>query len=333
MVFLYNNARGIAYAKRNCGGLEAATDPSNRDKLETKSYQTIQVLAKGVDQNKVMSYQDQVSGLVTELEEILDLDDLEAKVYLSLLRVGPITASALAKELDIDRARMYRTVDKLVSRNIISITISSPKLCIAVEPRDALKIALGKKEDEVNKIKKLGGEIMNKINNQITTNQISSIPTFRVVQGRQNIYADIAQLIENTTDIIYIITTLDDVSRMYYSTIPEKISICEKNGGKVRLLVDMIDPKLSSFVKRFNATETKVGKLPSRGRMVVQKDKKMIMSDSAASFQHLGPSSDFSLCTNSTEMVENIFTLCSLLWDSSKPLKTLDIKNFVKKLN
>ena len=276
-----------------------------------------------------MSYEDQVSGIATDLEEVLDLDDLEAKVYLNLLRIGPITASALAKELDIDRARMYRTVDKLVSRNIISTTLTSPKLCIAVEPHDALKIALGKKEDEVNKIKKSGEAIMDKINNEITTNQISTIPTFRVVQGRQNIYADIAQLIENTTDIVYIATTLDDVSRMYHSTIPEKISICEKNGGKVRLLVNMDDSKLMSFVKRFNATETRIGKLPSKGRMVVQKDKKMIMSDSKASYQHSG--SDFSLCTNSLEMVENIFTLCSLLWDSSKPLKTLDIKNFVKK--
>ena len=277
----------------------------------------------------MMSYEDQVSGIATDLEEVLDLDDLEAKVYLNLLRIGPITASALAKELDIDRARMYRTVDKLVSRNIISTTLTSPKLCIAVEPHDALKIALGKKEDEVNKIKKSGEAIMDKINNEITTNQISTIPTFRVVQGRQNIYADIAQLIENTTDIVYIATTLDDVSRMYHSTIPEKISICEKNGGKVRLLVNMDDSKLMSFVKRFNATETRIGKLPSKGRMVVQKDKKMIMSDSKASYQHSG--SDFSLCTNSLEMVENIFTLCSLLWDSSKPLKTLDIKNFVKK--
>lgn len=278
-----------------------------------------------------MSYEDQVSGIATDLEEILDLDDLEAKVYLNLLRIGPITASALAKELDIDRARMYRTVDKLVSRNIISTTLSSPKLCIATNPHDALKIALGKKEDEVNKIKKSGEAIMDKINDQITTNQISMVPTFRVVQGRQNIYADIAQLIENTTDMVYIATTLNDVSRMYHSTIPEKISICEKNGGKVRLLVNMNDSKLMSFVKRFNATETRIGKLPSKGRMVVQKDKKMIMSDSKASYQHSG--SDFSLCTNSLEMVENIFTLCSLLWDSSKPLKTLDIKNFVKKLN
>ncbi len=277
-----------------------------------------------------MSYQEQVSGIASELEEILDLDDLEAKVYLNLLRAGPITASALAKELDIDRARMYRTVDKLVSRNIISTTLSSPKLCIAVDPHDALKIALGKKEDEVNKIKKSGEAIIDKINNEITTNQISTVPTFRVVQGRQNIYADIAQLIENTTGIIYIATTLDDVSRMYHSTIPEKITICEKNGGKVRLLVDMNDPKLAPFVKRFNATETRVGKLPSKGRMIVQKDKKMIMSDSATSFQHSGSDSDFSLCTNSMEMVENIFTLCSFLWDSSKSLKTIDVKNYVK---
>ena len=77
---------------------------------------------------KMMSYQDQVSGIAAELEEILDLDDLEAKVYLNLLRAGPITASALAKELDIDRARMYRTVDKLVSRNIISTTLSKSKI-------------------------------------------------------------------------------------------------------------------------------------------------------------------------------------------------------------
>jgi len=279
----------------------------------------------------MMTYQEHVSGIASELEEILDLDDLEAKVYLNLLRAGPITASALAKELDIDRARMYRTVDKLVSRNIISTTLSSPKLCIAADPHDALKIALGKKEDEVNKIKKSGEAIIDKINNEITTNQISTVPTFRVVQGRQNIYADIAHLIENSTGITYIATTLDDVSRMYHSTIPEKISICEKNGGIVRLLVDMNDPRLAPFVKRFNATETRIGKLPSKGRMVVQVSKKMIMSDSAVSAQNSNSESDFSLCTNSSEMVDNIFTLCSFLWDSSKPLKTIDVKNFVRK--
>jgi len=279
-----------------------------------------------------MSFQDQITGIASELEMILDLDELEAKVYLNLLRVGPITASALAKELDIDRARMYRTVDKLVNRNIISTTLSSPKLCIAAEPQEALKIALRKKEDEVNRIKKEGEVIIEKINNEITTKQGTNVPTFRVVQGRGNIYADIAQLIENSSGTIYISTTLEDISRMYHSAIPEKITVCEKRGGKVRLLVELDDPTLISFVKRFNATETKICKLPSKGRMVVQKDKQMIMSDSTAASQMSANSeSDFSLCTNSSEMINNIHSLCSLLWDTAQPITSLDVKNYIKK--
>jgi len=280
----------------------------------------------------MMSYQDQINSIANELEEILDLDELEAKIYLSLLRVGPITASALAKDLDIDRARMYRTVDKLVSRNIVSTTLSSPKLCIAVEPQEALRLALRKKEDEVNKIKKSGETIIEKINKEITTKHGTHVPTFRVVQGRTNIYADIAQMIENASGIVYISTTLEDISRMYHSAIPEKIMVCEKRGGEVRLLVELDDPRLIPFVKRFNATETKICKLPSKGRMVVEKEKQMIMSDSTVSNNmSTNSETDFSLCTNSSEMVGNIHSLCNILWETAQPLKTLDVKNYIKK--
>jgi hypothetical protein len=121
---------------------------------------------------------------------------------------------------------------------------------------------------------------------------------------------------------------------MYHSAIPEKIMICEKKGGKVRLLVELDDPKLIPFVKRFNASETRICKLPSKGRMVVQMDKQMIMSDSASESQiSTNSESDFSLCTNSSEMVSNIHSLCSLLWKTAQPLTTLDVKNYIRKTN
>jgi sugar-specific transcriptional regulator TrmB len=278
-----------------------------------------------------MSAQEQVEKLALELKETLDLDELESKIYLSLLRTGPITASALAKDLNIDRARMYRTVDKLVDRNIISTTLSSPKLCIAVEPEKALKIALEKKEEEIKKIKKSGEAIVDKINNEITTNQGTNIPTLRIVQGRSNIYSDIAQMIENCTDTLYLATTLEDISKMYHSIIPEKIKICEKNGGKVLLLVEVDDMEMISFVKRFNATETKVCKLPSKGRIAVQKDKQMIMSDSSQASSN--SDTDFSLSTNAKDMINNIENLCRLLWKASKPLETATKKTKKSKSN
>jgi len=283
---------------------------------------------------KTMAFQDYVDSLKGELEEILDLDELEVKIYLNLLRTGPITASALAKELDVDRARTYRTVDKLVSRNILSTTLSIPKLCIPVEPKEALKLALRKKEDEVKKIKKSGQGIIKKIGSEITIVDGISVPTFRVVQGRANIYSDIAQIIENSSGIIYIVTTLEDISKMYHSTIPEKIASCEKKGGSVRLLVEIDDHQLVEFVKRFNATETRICKLPSKGRMIVQKDKQMIMSDSAAVSQLSSNSElDFSLCTNSGEMINNLNRLCELLWDSGESLETIDVKKYFNNKN
>jgi len=283
------------------------------------------------ENKKTMAFQDYVDSLKGELEEILDLDELEVKIYLNLLRTGPITASALAKELDVDRARMYRTVDKLVSRNILSTTLSIPKLCIPVDPKEAVKLALRKKEDEVKKIKKSGHGIIEKITSEITITNGITVPTFRVVQGRANIYTDIAQWIENSTGTIYIVTTLEDISKMYHSTIPEKIKSCEKKGGAVKLLVEIDDPQLISFVKRFNATETRVCKLPSKGRMVVQKDKQMIMSDSAAVNQISANSElDFSLCTNSNEMIDNLNRLCELLWKSGETLEAIDVKKYLK---
>ncbi len=288
---------------------------------------------KGVNK-KTMAFQDYVDSLKGELEEILDLDELEVKIYLNLLRTGPITASALAKELDVDRARTYRTVDKLVSRNILSTTLSIPKLCIPVEPKEALKLALRKKEDEVKKIKKSGEGIIKKISSEITIVDGVTVPTFRVVQGRANIYSDIAQIIENSSGIIYIVTTLEDISKMYHSTIPEKITVCEKKGGSVRLLVEIDDLQLVEFVKRFSATETRICKLPSKGRMIVQKDKQMIMSDSTAVSQLSSNSElDFSLCTNSVEMTNNLNRLCELLWKSGEPLETKDVKKYFKNTN
>ena len=283
---------------------------------------------------KTMAFQDYVDSLKGELEEILDLDELEVKIYLNLLRTGPITASALAKELDVDRARTYRTVDKLVSRNILSTTLSIPKLCIPVEPKEAVKLALRKKEDEVKKIKKSGQGIIKKITSEITIVDGVTVPTFRVVQGRANIYSDIAQIIENSSGIIYIVTTLEDISKMYHSTIPEKITVCEKKGGSVRLLVEIDDHQLVEFVKRFSATETRICKLPSKGRMIVQKDKQMIMSDSTAVSQLSSNSElDFSLCTNSVEMTNNLNRLCELLWESGEPLETIDVKKYFKNTN
>jgi len=57
----------------------------------------------------------------------------------------------LAKEMKIDRNKIYRIIDDLVSAGFVSMTLSSPKLCIATEPKNAVDIILHKKKKEIDK--------------------------------------------------------------------------------------------------------------------------------------------------------------------------------------
>jgi sugar-specific transcriptional regulator TrmB len=286
------------------------------------------------------SYNDDWAELILQLSTILDLETVEARIYLNLLRLGPVTASSLAKELDVDRTKTYRTIDKLLNMSIVSTTISNPKLCIATIPEEVLKIVLQKKQDEINRVEKIGKEVIKKINKIVPITDGHYVPTFRTVQGRANIYSHIEKILEDSSGTIYIVTTTEDILRMYHTAIPEKIKECIGKGGTVRILTDADDKKFLPLIDRLKPTETRLGKLPSKGRIIVEEGKQMVMSDvmNASDFVNtensrstvdsfsLGADTDFALWTNSSEMVNNIFSLCKFLWRTSKPLQKLDAK-------
>ena len=281
------------------------------------------------------SHNDDWAELILQLSSILDLETVEARIYLNLLRLGPVTASALAKELDVDRTKTYRTIDKLLNQSIVSTTISNPKLCIATKPEEVIKIVLQKKQDEINRINKIGKEIIEKINKIVPITDSLYVPTFRTVQGRANIYTHVEKLLEDSSKTVYIVTTTEDILRMYHTAIPEKIQECIDKGGNVKVLTDADDKKFFSLIERLKASETRIGKLPSKGRIIVEKEKQMIMSDAMNGLINTEPAtgesstvaeSDFALWTNSAEMVNNIFSLCTFLWKTAKPLKKLQEK-------
>ncbi len=283
---------------------------------------------------------DDWAELILQLSSILDLETVEARIYLNLLRLGPVTASSLAKELDVDRTKTYRTIDKLLNLSIVSTTISNPKLCIATKPEEVLKIVLQKKQNEINRVEKIGKDVIKRINKIVPITDGHYIPTFRTVQGRANIYSHIEKLLEDSSRTIYIVTTSDDILRMYHTAVPEKIKECIDRGGTVRILTSTDNKKFIPLIERLKPTETRLGKLPSKGRIIVEEGKQMIMSDvmNASDFANIensrtfnesfniGADSDFALWTNSAEMVNNIFSLCKFLWRTSKPLKKIEIK-------
>ena len=260
--------------------------------------------------------------LITELS-YFGLDKTDATMYLGLLRIGSLTVGKMSTKLEIDRGKAYRSLNKLRDMGLITTTFSNPTICESVPPADALTTVIQRKEDEIVTMQKLSRKIIKDLKELNRPQNVSEASSISIIQGRSNIYSRTGKLIQDSSKIIYIITTAEDILRMYHTAIPEKIAMCKKNGGTVRVLTDTTNENLLPLISRLKATETRVGKLPSKSRVVVEEGGQLIMSGSIKETMDLNDDNDSILYTNSKEMINNMFSLCQHLWKKAKPVEVL----------
>ena len=251
------------------------------------------------------------------------LDDIDAKIYVGLLQMGSVTVGTMAQKLDVDRGKAYRSLNKLRNLGVISTTFSNPTIVNAVEPSEALTNVIQRKEDEIITLQKLASNLVKGLKQYERNAQPPDLSSFSIVQGRSNIYTRIGKMLQDSKESIFIVTTSDDLVRMYHTSIPEKIKSCCNNGGTVRIITNPCDDRTMEIINSLGASEVRIGKLPSKSRMIVESKRQLIMSGSMKDSMDLNDEMDSILFTNSLEMVENMFSLCRHLWNRSKRTKVL----------
>lgn len=152
---------------------------------------------------------------------------------------------------------------------------------------------------------------------------MQEISSFLIIQGRSNIYSRIGKILQKASGTVYIVAPQEDLMRMYHTTIPERIQLIKENGVEVRILTESVSEKELSFISRLNPSEIRTGKLPSKSRMVVEENKQLIMSGSLNGSMDLNDDGDSVMHTNSIEMVNNMYSLCTLLWNKSKEIEVV----------
>jgi HTH-type transcriptional regulator, sugar sensing transcriptional regulator len=69
----------------------------------------------------------------------LDLSDVEAKLYLTLLQAGPTSVRDLAQTIDIKRTTAYFYIDQLVDKGLIMKLVKGSKKLVAANTPDNLE--------------------------------------------------------------------------------------------------------------------------------------------------------------------------------------------------
>ncbi len=82
----------------------------------------------------------------------LELSELEAKLYLTLLQTGPISVRELAANIDIKRTTAYLYIDQLVEKGLVIKLIKGSSKLIAAEEPTNLEGLVRKKVDQAKDI-------------------------------------------------------------------------------------------------------------------------------------------------------------------------------------
>jgi predicted transcriptional regulator len=105
----------------------------------------------------------------------LGLEEEIADLYLALHTHGPQTISELSRNARVERTRIYRLIDKLMSSNLIEVGTRSKRAVIKAAPIANLHILIAEKEQELRSLK----DELDLIQQVLARNSLSS-PAARV---------------------------------------------------------------------------------------------------------------------------------------------------------
>ena len=92
----------------------------------------------------------------------LGLTLVQAEVYLTLARMGKATIKSLSHAIEMDRANVYRIIQKLFDLNLIQEIITTPTMYQSVPLQEVVPVLLKQKEAEYIKIRSKSKRLLKK---------------------------------------------------------------------------------------------------------------------------------------------------------------------------
>jgi sugar-specific transcriptional regulator TrmB len=139
---------------------------------------------------------------------VLGLDESEAAVYVHLSIAGPSKASDVAAALKLHRTEAYRTLQNLVQRGFVAATLGRPSRFEAAAPEKLFEDILASEKARTENIQRAQTEIAPAlISLRGQTAEQFSKNTFRILQGRREIYGVMERMVRGARKNVKALTT------------------------------------------------------------------------------------------------------------------------------
>jgi len=173
----------------------------------------------------------------------------EARVYITLLRIGRSSAGKLAKEAMMDRSSCYETLKRLLSKGLVNYSIQeNKKIFQCVHPSRFIEIIKEKKEDIEQVLPEMIAAYKEK-------EEESNVRLYKGYKGLKAVFQDILRIAKEKENLVI------DSSGRFMEKMPwyaeYYIKELEKRNIKIRQLVRTkknLHPSKTTTIRMFSTT-------------------------------------------------------------------------------
>ena len=246
------------------------------------------------------------------------LTNNQGKVYIFLGKYGSKTAPEVCRALKLPRTETYHLLTTLQNKGVVSATFQHPIKFSALPLTNALKSMIDTEKERVKKLEKQEQELT-KIWDSIPTFHNEPTATkedkFQMLQGENQIYGKINDMIINSKNDFQIIGSEKDFLKFYHANFLEPL---DKSEIDLKILTNSSDRTLYVFDE---IDRTNVKKVPSSAKgniCFVIKDNEEVLF--FMKNPESGKDNITAMWTNSEAMIYSKKLLFDLLWTKSKAI-------------
>jgi len=114
------------------------------------------------------------------------LDKYESLAYLTLVKIGLCTSSAVSKKSDVPYGRIYSVLSSLESKGFVKVYTGAPKRFMAIEPRIILNKVTDRKIIEINSLKNKTQHLIQELENSTKKEIRKPLEKINIIEGKKN---------------------------------------------------------------------------------------------------------------------------------------------------
>ena len=253
---------------------------------------------------------------------LLGLTEYEARIYLVLVRKGPIKAGELSFFGQIPRAKTYGAINELERKGLVRIIPGKPEVYSAVSPGEVLMPMVNKRARELTDASGIVESLMLtfETNKYVKREGPKEADGFWEIQGRQGVFNKISQIISDATRSVNYCTSAPGLVRAYkvHCDALEKVS---RRGVTVHVL-SPLDQENTIIAREISEIlDFKVLDKPFGQNFVTVDGRELVVIETLPEDLRTDQGADKGVWTTNRLMVELHNQLFDRIWSSIPPRK------------